>query len=219
MLEQSIRPVIEWHEVGCGVESVDFRPLMGEGFKGAPTEQQLADWAEEDMAEAMQRRQRSLKKAAQRAKTMCRRVIITEGFDELLTLTYKVNQLDRELCKKHFSIWQKRMKRALGSFRFCASFEMQERGAMHAHVATHRLPKHAKYNELAPEESNRYSRSNGTPIAKPDVVRLTGCTLADAISVAFDCRSGRDVVSWRMNSFKDGCWLCTEPGAPPGLLH
>ena len=38
------------------------------------------------------------------------------------------------------------MKRALGTFRYCASFETQDRGAMHVHIATHKLPQHAKHN-------------------------------------------------------------------------
>jgi hypothetical protein len=93
--------------------------------------------------EEEEKRLRSLRSAARRAKTMCRRVIISEGFDELLTLTYRENQTDRELCKLHFKKWVERMKRALGGFRYCGSFERQERGAMHVHVATHKLPKHA----------------------------------------------------------------------------
>jgi hypothetical protein len=83
----------------------------------------------------------SLRKAAQRAQTACRRIIKAEGFDELMTITYRENQQDRALCKKHFEEWVRRMKRALkGEFRYCASFERQERGAMHIHLATHKLP-------------------------------------------------------------------------------
>jgi hypothetical protein len=91
------------------------------------------------------RRQASLKKAAQRAKQMCRRVIITENFNELLTLTYRENQLDRDLCKRHFKEFVRRMKKTLPGFRYCASFERQERGSMHVHLATHKLPTHANY--------------------------------------------------------------------------
>ncbi len=92
-----------------------------------------------------ERRQAALKRNAKRAQSMCRKVIKSEGFDELLTLTYRQNQIDRGLCKKHFAEWARRMKKALGGFRFCASFEAQKRGAMHVHVATHRLPASAIY--------------------------------------------------------------------------
>lgn len=125
--EISARNTIDWEEV-------PYQPVFDQ-FPDQPSLQQIE--------EAEERRQAALKRNAKRAQTMCRRVIKSEGFDELMTLTYRENQGDRALCKKHFSIWQKRMKRALGEFRFCASFERQERGAMHVHLATHKLPAHA----------------------------------------------------------------------------
>lgn len=130
VMERSARQLTEWVEVGLLVNQVD---SLGNPLEPSPL-------SEEDLEE---KRQNSLKKSAQRAKTMCRRVIISEGFNELLTLTYRENQPDRALCKNHFSSWMRRMKAALGGFRFCASFEVQERGSMHVHVATHRLPVHA----------------------------------------------------------------------------
>ncbi|MFE8646718.1 hypothetical protein ACFX58_16695 [Sphingomonas sp. NCPPB 2930] len=97
-------------------------------------------------AEREEKDLKNRRRAAQRAKTACRRIIKAEGFDELLTLTYRENQRDRELCKKHFKEWVRRMKRSLGdAFRYCASFERQERGSMHVHLATHKLPKMAMY--------------------------------------------------------------------------
>jgi hypothetical protein len=127
--EISARNVIDWEEV-------PYKPAI-DLFPNQPSLQQLQD--------AEDRKAANLKRAVKRAQTMCRRVIKAEGFDEMLTLTYRHNQEDRELCKKHFSIWSKRMKRALGNFRYCASFEKQKRGAMHVHIATHKLPEHANY--------------------------------------------------------------------------
>ncbi len=132
VLERSARPVIEWREV-C-----EINPVLD--ACGNPVEP-----AEPTPEELEEKRRKAALSAARRAKTMCRRVIITEGFDELLTLTYRENQTDRALCKRHFEAWYRRMKRALGGFRFCASFERQERGAMHVHIATHKLPEHAKF--------------------------------------------------------------------------
>ena len=257
--EVSARQVVEWSEI-C------FQMLNNLDACGNPISLpiELTD------AELAEKRLNSLKKAAQRAQTMCRRVIKAEGFNELLTITYRENQTDRELSKKHFKEWVRRMKAALGGeFRYCASFEKQERGAMHMHVACHKLPKHAinrgvkiegwklgtqvwrsivgadnglvfvggkkaavskkrvrkspakmaqyvskyimKDYADSPEESNRYSRSNGSDVPKPQHIRLTGCTLADAIGAMFECKDGDVIVSHRLGHFKDSYWLCTEP--------
>lgn len=96
-------------------------------------------------AEAAIERAKKREQNARAAKTACRRIIIAEGFNELLTLTYRENQADRALCKKHFKEWVRRIKRALPNFRYCASFERQERGAMHVHLATHKLPEHVEH--------------------------------------------------------------------------
>lgn len=250
VLERSARPVIEWAEIGPVPPLDDVDP------------EKDADWVEE-------KRLQALKRAAQRAKQMCRRVIITEGFDELLTATYRANQTDRALCKRHFKEWVRRMKRALGGeFRYCASFEVQERGAMHVHIACHKLPKHAVHRnvkikgwelgtkiwrsivgennglvfvggkpkngnwrkrwtlakmasyvskyitkdyELAPGESNRYSRSDGVEVGQVHRIRLH-CTFRELIAVTFEQGEGDVVVSHRVGRFKDTVWLCTEAG-------
>jgi hypothetical protein len=131
--EVSVRNVIAWEEHGNAAEPTD--------IWGAPDPYIATD--AEAAADALLRKQRALKKSAQRAQTMCRRVIKAEGFDELATITYRENQTDRNLAKKHFKEWVRRMRAALGgTFRYCASFEKQERGAMHMHVACHKFPKH-----------------------------------------------------------------------------
>lgn len=133
--EISARNPVVWHEVAA------LSPTALEHRDEAIA----AETEAEREAAKEERRQQALKKNAQRAKTMCRRVIKAEAFDELLTLTYRENQQDRALCKHHFAQWLRRMKKALPGFRFCASFEMQKRGAMHVHIATHKLPQHALY--------------------------------------------------------------------------
>jgi hypothetical protein len=260
VVERSARQAIEWTEVRVDPDGLTAHGIDACGHVFGPRE--------DTPEEVEEKRLRSLKKSAQRAKTMCRRVIITECFDELLTLTYRENQEDRELCKKHFGIWQKRMKRALGGFRFCASFEKQDRGAMHVHIATHRLPQNASYKgaqvkawqvgtriwrdivgannglcfvggkpkfgvprrakmtlakmaqyvskyimkdfEDAPSESNRYSRSNGTNVGKPEHLRLDNCSVKDLIELVFECGEGDVLVDLRLNRWHDGLWLCTE---------
>lgn len=250
--EISARNTIEWEEV-------PYAPVL-DLFPDQPSQQQLQDIED--------RRLNALKKSAKRAQTMCRRVIKAEGFNELLTLTYRENQADRDLCKRHFSIWSKRMKRALGNFRYCASFEVQDRGAMHVHIATHKLPQHAHFKgvlikawqlgtkiwrsivgdnnglcfvggktkngghrrnmslgkmaayvskyimkdyEDAPEESNRYSRSNGTNVPKPKTMHFTGMSLAEIVALCFQCDDGDVIVSHNVSQANGSYWLCTEP--------
>lgn len=250
--EISARNVIDWEEV-------PYQPVLDQ-FPDQPSLQQIED--------AEERRLKALKNNAKRAQTMCRRVIKAEGFNELLTLTYRENQLDRALCKLHFEKWYRRMKRALGSFRFCASFEMQKRGAMHVHIATHKLPEHGRHKgvrikawklgtaiwrdivgadngmcfvggvtkfggkrrtlslgkmaayvskyimkdyEDSPEESNRYSRSNGTVLPKPKVMYFQNMSHAEIVALCFECQDGDCIVSHRADSNSRSYWLCTEP--------
>lgn len=97
----------------------------------------------EHAKELEEKREKQVKKNAAMAKTKCRWMIKNAGLNELLTITYRENQKDRDLCKKHFKEWVRRMKAALGGkFVYVASFEAQDRGAMHVHVATHKLPEH-----------------------------------------------------------------------------
>ena len=131
--EVSVRPVLQWREVHDWGDHV----WGGDPNGGDPDKVHLSRQEE--------RKLRSLEKAAKRATTACRRAIKTGRFNEMLTITYRENQNDRALCKKHFKEWVRRMKRALPSFQYCAAVEAQERGAMHVHVATHKLPQHALY--------------------------------------------------------------------------
>lgn len=283
--EISARNQVVWHEVGIAGRDAS---RDGFGYQGEATPEQRAKWDAQDASEVEERRLNSLKKSAGRALTMCRRVIKAEGFDELLTLTYRLNQTDRELCKKHFKEWYRRMKKALGTFRFCASFEVQKRGAMHVHVATNKLPVHANYKhvkikawelgtriwrdvvgnvelmgpwlpgqepatipggmcfvggkpkkpglkrrknmsigkmasyvskyilkdyENSPEEKNRYSRSNGTAIPKPEKRQYYEKTMAEIIDLVFECAEGDVIISHRISLAQKSYWLVTEPAS------
>lgn len=142
--ELSIRRCIDWVEV-C--ESPAYA-RCGSGFQGASTADDVAKWAAQDVLDAQKRLDHCLKASAMRAQVMCRRVIKAESFNELLTLTYRSNMTDRATCKKHFKEWVRRMKKALGDFRYCASFEQQKRGAMHVHIACNKLPAHAVHKNV-----------------------------------------------------------------------
>ena len=258
--------VIEWTEVGAAPSARPKGLLPGSLVLD---KDEMAKLLLRERADAEQRRIDNLKRNANRAKTACRRIIKAEGFDELLTLTYRENQQDRALCKAHFKEWVRRMKAHLGGvFRFCASFEKQDRGAMHVHLAVHKLPKSAvhkgskiegwrlgtavwhtvvgKDNGLcyvggknrsgnqkrkpigqakmaayvskyimkdyaeAEASSNRYSRSNGIPVGRPQVLRFDGAALADIISMVFTCNDGDVVVSHSASEDRGSYWLCTE---------
>lgn len=271
VMERSARQVIAWTEEFPYTPPLSWDEYIAQ-FDYDPAKQ--ARLEAEYLEEIEEKRQKSLKSAARRAKTLCRRFIISEGFDEMLTLTYRENQPDRELCKQHFKEWVRRMKRALGAFRYCAAFEPQERGSMHVHCATKRLPDHAKYKgvkikawqvgtriwrdivgadngmcfvgagaskfgkgrrknltlakmanyvskyilkdyELAPEASNRYSRSNGAVLAVIHTMRLNG-TLSEVIAACFEVKDGDVMVSHSVSRWNDSWWLCTESAVRVG---
>lgn len=145
--ETTVRPAIIWQEVGTAFEGLPAG--MPPGAYVITTEE-LLEQQRLAAIDAIQRKADAIKSAAQRAKTACRRAIKAEGFNELGTLTYREDQTDRELCKKHFKEFIRRMKKAFGGeFRYCASFERQKltRRAMHVHIAMHKFPRHldAKY--------------------------------------------------------------------------
>jgi hypothetical protein len=131
-MERTVRPVYAWEEVG---EAPDW--MMHPHDEVDPVKD--ADWLAEQ-------KEKNLRRAAKRAKQACKWFIVTERFDELLTLTYRENQTDEALAKVHHKEWVRRMKRALGGvFRYCTGFEPQKRGAWHMHVATHKLPQHVEH--------------------------------------------------------------------------
>ena len=87
-----------------------------------------------------ERAKRARWKSGQRAKRNCRWKIKQAGFNEMLTITYRQNQTDLALCRKHFAAWLRKMRRAIPGFRGVWGFERQGRGAWHVHVACDRLP-------------------------------------------------------------------------------
>lgn len=126
--EVTVRPVVHWQESGpLHPDSTCAQLLRGE-------RPELAEREAED-------RERSNRlRAARRARTKVRRLCKGQGLDTLLTLTYRGNQRDMDLCKAHFLLFQKRMNRLLGRWQYVAAFERQQRGALHVHVATRAIP-------------------------------------------------------------------------------
>jgi hypothetical protein len=83
---------------------------------------------------------RSLENSARRAKTNVRHACKSINADTLLTLTYKENQTDLALTKRHLKEFARRMYRVHPTFVGVAGFERQKRGAWHVHLATVSLP-------------------------------------------------------------------------------
>ena len=131
VMERTVRPHYQWEEVGPA-------PAWMLVPFDEPDPVKDAEW----LAEQKEKNQH---RAAKRAKLACKWFIVAELFDELLTLTYRENQTDEALAKRHHKEWVRRMTKALPGFRYCTGFEPQERGAWHMHVATHKLPQHASY--------------------------------------------------------------------------
>lgn len=131
VMERTVRPSYCWEEVGLA-------PAWMLHPHDEPDPIKDAEWLADE-------KEKNLRRAAKRAKMACKWFIVQEGFDEMLTLTYRENQTDEALAKRHHKEWVRRMTRALPGFRYCTGFEPQERGAWHMHVATHKLPVHAEY--------------------------------------------------------------------------
>lgn len=135
---------VKAHDLGNGHLEVSYRKqeVMSEldWSKGriADHEDMMEKWRETHEEE---RRERSLKVAANRAKTRARKLCKANGVDTLMTLTYRFNELDLARCKADVKEFNRRMLRILPDFGCIAFFERQDRGAWHVHFGTARIPK------------------------------------------------------------------------------
>lgn len=75
--------------------------------------------------------ERSARRARQKVRFACKAI----GVDRLMTLTYRANVSDLAESKKHFVAWARRVREHYSAFRYVAVPELQERGAIHWHVA------------------------------------------------------------------------------------
>lgn len=93
-------------------------------------------------------REKHRERAARRAKSNVRRLCKVMGAVTLMTLTYRQNQTDLELHKKHVREFVRRVRRIWPSFMAVAAFEQQKRGAWHCHLACPPLPAELFSNRL-----------------------------------------------------------------------
>jgi len=121
-----------------GSRRLDWQELEWTRDQVADHEAVMERYREENADEL---RERSIKSAARRAKTRVRRLCKAMGVDTMLTLTYRANQTDLALCKRHLKEFNRRLLRVMPGLCFVAAFEPQERGAWHVHLATTRVPR------------------------------------------------------------------------------
>lgn len=86
-------------------------------------------------------REANVARASRRARAAARVRCKASGFDSLFTFTYRENVQDRELVARHWKETVRRIRRVIPDFAYLAVLEVQKRGALHLHVATHRLPR------------------------------------------------------------------------------
>jgi len=127
--EASIQRAIDWEHSGpLHPDSIAARVLRGE------IEDPNSD----------EKRQANARRAARRAKSKVRRLCKAFGCDTMFTLTYRENQADLDLAKKHVKEFVRRVKRLMPGFRYVCCYEEQKRGAWHMHMAVRAIEKHFK---------------------------------------------------------------------------
>ena len=131
-VELSIRRSIDWVQWSRDGTD-DWRAYYADKY-GADKLAQL------DAEQAAEREEKNRERAGRRAKTRVRHLCKVQGLDTLLTLTYRANMQDPERAWKDLREFVRRVRRALPGFAFVAVPERQARGAIHWHLAVHRLP-------------------------------------------------------------------------------
>ncbi len=136
--EASVNRAVDWTDAG---------PLHPDSRAAQILRGEIDDPDEEAKREA------SIRRGARRAKKSIRHRCKVQGLDRLLTLTYRANQCDLDLCQAHFKEFLRRMRRAIPGFGYVACFERQKRGAWHVHLAIRRLPLVLSYRGLVTVKS------------------------------------------------------------------
>lgn len=134
---------VKAHELGNGhLEITASRGLQWHELEWSPSvirdHLEMVQQHREEHAEEL--RAKHAEQAAKRAKKRVRHLCKAMGADTMLTLTYRENLTDLDLCKSHLKEFNRRMLKVLPGFRFVAAFERQERGAWHVHMACERIP-------------------------------------------------------------------------------
>ena len=79
-------------------------------------------------------------RACRRAKSQVRKKCKVLGVDSLWTLTYRERVTDVAVLLRDWQLFVRRVRAVMPGFAYVATVEEQARGALHMHIATHRLP-------------------------------------------------------------------------------
>lgn len=127
-VEAGLRPHYAYREVA------DLSPLALADLAACvanPIPRTAADQADEDLVNRT--------RATRRARSQVRRRCKHQGLIEILTLTYRENQTDRDRMARDLDLFLKRVRRVIPNFEYVCVFEKQKRGAWHAHLAVQRV--------------------------------------------------------------------------------
>lgn len=167
----SKRVSVTAHDLGnghlevSGVRQMDWQELDWTPVMIQDHLDMVAEYREENAEEI---KEAYLRKSANRAKTRVRRLCKVMGADTLLTLTYRTNMTDLAKCKANLKEFVRRLRRVLPDFHAVASFEPQERGAWHVHMATIRIPSSLSHGTAAKVKSFNVIRAIWRSVTKED---------------------------------------------------
>lgn len=145
--EATDRVRVKAYDLGSGQMEIvgsrvyEYRPVDELDYGGHKmTLQSVLDFQKELQPwEVAEREQKNRERAAKRARANVRRLSKVMGANALMTLTYRANQTDLALCKKHLKEFVRRLYRVIPDFQGIAAFEQQRRGAWHVHIAVRRV--------------------------------------------------------------------------------
>lgn len=143
--EATDRVKVKAYDLGAGQMEIigqrvyEYRPVDELDFGHAPHPDYFINDKEPTAAELAEREERNRERAAKRARANVRRLSKVMGANALMTLTYRANQTDLALCKKHLKEFVRRLYRVIPDFQGIAAFERQKRGAWHVHIAVKRV--------------------------------------------------------------------------------
>lgn len=100
------------------------------GFVSQKPKPQISD------AEKEEKRLASHERNVSRARQVVTDLIMQLQADRLITLTYRENMMDRERLKRDFKEFLRLVRKRYKEFSYVAVPEVQERGALHVHIAS-----------------------------------------------------------------------------------
>lgn len=107
-------------------------------LKSRPVEHQATQTAW-DLKHPTYRDELNRERASRRAKSVIRRKGQHRLYDTMMTFTYSRIESDRSVVHADMTEWLRRVNRLIPGFSYMAVFELQKRGSLHIHMATHQI--------------------------------------------------------------------------------